>query len=380
MSNPGFTYRIRAILIAALTWELVFWALTGTLLYLLGFIDNETVQRMGFRHPDAFWLLLLLIPLTGIYLFNLQSTNRIAESTSVRLRQLVLSPVSSRLSFIRFFLYRNAFTFLIFALAQPVFGTKKVSGTIESMEIVICLDISNSMNTRDISRELSRLEIAKRAIIQLVNNLHGEKIGVALFAGNAFVQLPLTSDYSAAKLFVSDITTDMISVQGTNIKSALSVSKSMFSEQKCSKAIILVTDGENHEEDPTPVLTELKESGVVLSVLGIGTTSGGPVPQNPDRPELGYKTSPTGGTVVSRVNPSLIRKLAATGKGTAIISDSEFPDMRELLTQINQMKRSKLRDLQFDMKENRFRIPLFLGLLFWCLYLFMNKEIYFRKK
>lgn len=373
MSDLQFTYRLKRIAVAIVIWELIFWSLTGGLLYLLGFLDEGSIGRMGFKNEGALWLLMLLFPIVGVYFYNLLLTNKIASTTNQKLRVFVLSPVSSTYSFIRFFFYRNAFALLVLALAQPVFGTKKVSGTIESMELVVCLDISNSMNTKDISKELSRLDISKRAIIQMVNNLHGEKIGICLFAGSAFVQLPLTTDYNAAKLFISDISTGMISGQGTNIAAALETSRDMFSEQKTSKAIILVTDGENHETDPKSVLSSIKEKKIALSILGIGTSTGGPVPVNPDRPELGYKTNSTGMTVISKINPSLLRSLAAQGGGSATISNSEFPDLRELLTEINQMKRTKLRDLQFDMKENRYQVPLFIAFLFWCLYLFMNK-------
>lgn len=379
MSDPQFTYRIKGIAFAIVVWEMIFWTLTGGLLYLLGFLDNGAISKMGFKNEGALWLLILLFPIVGIYFFNLLSTNKIASATNTNLQKLVLTPVDSIFSFLRFFLYRNTFVLLIFALAQPVFGTKKVSGTLESMELVVCLDISNSMNTKDISKDLSRLEISKRAIIQMVNNLHGEKIGICLFAGSAFVQLPLTTDYNAAKLFITDISTGMISSQGTNIAAALETSRDMFSEQKTSKAIILVTDGENHETDPRSILTSIKEKSIALSILGVGTTSGGLVPVNPDRPELGYKTSSTGMTVVSRINPSLLRSLAAQGGGSATISNSEFPDLRELLTEINQMKRTKLRDLQFDMKENRYRVPLFGAFLFWSLYLFLNRFSFVKK-
>jgi Ca-activated chloride channel family protein len=373
MNKSHFTYRLKGIGLAIIVWELIFWTLTGGLLYLLGFLDDGAVSKMGFKNEGALWLMILLFPIVGVYFFNLYSTNKITRTTNQHVRELLLAPVNSVNSFMRFFFYRNTIVLLIFALAQPVFGTKKVSGTLESMELVVCLDISNSMNTKDISPELSRLEISKRAIIQMVNNLHGEKIGLCLFAGSAFVQLPLTTDYNAAKLFISDISTGMISSQGTDIAAALETSRDMFSEQKTSKAILLVTDGENHERDPRGILTTIKEKNIALSILGIGTTSGGPVPVNPDRPELGYKTSPTGSTVVSRINPSLMRSLASQGGGSATITNSEFPDLRELLTEINQMKRTKLRDLQFDMKENRYRIPLFGAFLFWLFYLFLNR-------
>ena len=155
------------------------------------------------------------------------------------------------------------------SLAQPVFGTKKVSGTIESLELVICLDVSASMDVKDISDDLSRLDVSKRAIVQLINNLHGEKIGICVFAGGAYVQLPITSDYSAAKLFVNDITTSIMSNQGTNINAALSTANDMFTDQKCSKGIIIVTDGENHEEKPSSIFEILKKKNITVNVLGL---------------------------------------------------------------------------------------------------------------
>jgi Ca-activated chloride channel family protein len=213
-----------------------------------------------------------------------------------------------------------------------------------------------------------------------VNNLHGEKIGICVFAGGSFVQLPLTSDYSAAKMFITEIETDMISNQGTNVASALRTSVDMFSPDKTSKGIILVTDGENHEEDPKDVLKEIKEKKIHLSAFGIGTTTGGPVPVNPHRPELGYKTTAAGRTVVSKVNPQFISSIASEAGGSATMSSDPFPDLSQLLTEINQMKRTKVRDLQFDIQENRYQIPLFAAIIFWCLFLIGSKGILNLKK
>lgn len=374
MSSKKFTYQLSRILTAVLFYEVIFWCISFILLYFLGFLNAGIAQPLAFINKGALYLLFFLIPILGVYFYNLYNTNSIVKKTRPQLAELIFAPVNSFFSFLRFFFYRNTFVFLVFALAQPVFGTKKVAGTIESLELVIALDISNSMNTKDISEEMSRLDIAKRALGELLNRLHGEKIGITLFAGNAFVQLPLTSDYSAAKMFISDIETDMISSQGTNIADAIFVSKEMFSEQKTSKAIILVTDGENHETNPDVELKSLKDKGIELSVLGIGTEAGGPVPVNPYRPELGYKKTAMGTSVVSKVNPALIKSIASKGNGSYIISDSEFPDLRQLLTEINQLKRSKIRDLQFDRKESRYQFPLFAAMLCWVMYLFITKR------
>jgi Ca-activated chloride channel family protein len=371
MNKARYTYRLKSLFAAVIAWEILFWLLAFGALLFLGFFNLKNGQTLAFRHEGLLWLNLLLIPLFLIYFYQLIRSNQIAAHSDPRLRPYLLTPVSSSKQFLKYFFFRNTFVLLVFALAQPLFGSKKVSATVESMELVIGLDVSSSMNVKDISRELSRLDISKRALVQLINNLHGEKIGICVFAGGAYVQLPLTSDYGAAKMFVNDIQTSMISNQGTNITAALETALDMFTEQKTSKGIILVTDGEHHEENPDKILGEIKEKSIGLAVLGIGTSSGGPVPHNPERPELGYKTNAVGVPVVSKVDPGFIRSIASKGGGKAVISTNEFPDMRELLTEINQMKRTKVRDLQFDTMENRYRIPLLGGLICWIAYLLL---------
>lgn len=374
MTKKKFTYRLKLILAGITIWEVVFWALYILLTNSLGWFGDDSNEKLGYIFPSAFYLLLLLIPVLGIFIYNLLRTNRLASNASQRVAQSYLRPVSSMSAFLKFFFFRNAIVLLIIAISQPVFGTKKVKATSESLELVIALDISNSMNTRDITPDLSRLDISKRAIIQLINNLHGEKIGIALFANNAFVHLPITSDYGAAKLFIEDIETEMISSQGTNISMALGISSRMFSKQKTTKGIILITDGEDHEGSLEEPVKTLEEKNLQLSILGIGTKKGGLIPKNPYRPNLGYKTDARGKTVVSKLNESFIEKLATQTGGAATVSSSEFPDLSALLTEINQMKRTKIDTLEFDIKQQRYQVPLFLAILFWLAFLLWSKN------
>jgi len=366
---------------SSIIWELIFWFFAGIITLVSGMQDSSvTKQKLFFVNPEVFWLLLLLLPIFGMYLYSLNSTNKLGKASNTTIRKFNLKPISSKRSFLNYFFFRNAFVFLLFAMAQPVFGTKKVSATLDSLELVVCLDISNSMNTKDISKELTRLQIAKRALTELVNNLKGEKLGIAVFAGGAIVQLPLTSDYASAKLFISEIETNMISNQGTNISAALVTSMEMFSADKSTKGIILVTDGENHEEDPSEILEKLKTEKVQLSVLGIGTTQGGPVPVHPERPELGLKKMANGQIIVSRVDSRFLEEIAEKGGGFASVSSDAFPNLSALLTQINQMKRTKVKDFEFEIEENQYQIPLFAAVVFWCLFLLGSKNIFTLKK
>jgi len=377
MIKDKFTYRINAILTSIVIWEVVFWILMSIIFFILGYFEKGTQERIAFISPNTLWLTILLVPIVLFYIYTIQKRNRIFEKTGEPVRKYMFQEVSSARSFFKFFLFRNAFVFLIIAMAQPVFGSKKTSGTVESLELAICLDISNSMNVKDIESEASRLTIAKRAIAQLINNLHGEKIGVCVFANSSFTQLPITIDYEAAKMYVNDIESNMISSQGTNVKAALENCVSMFSENKEStKGIILVTDGENHEENPDEILKEIKEKKIQLVVLGLGTRKGGLVPKNPDRPELGYKSTAVGTTVLSKLNPRFINEIAFKGGGTSTLSSDPFPDLSSLLKQINRMKKTKLEAMEFDVKESRYQWPLFLSIVCWILFLILTSTIF----
>lgn len=374
MSKNRYTYRLKLIYTGILGWEIIFWILFLLLTSAFGFFGKSSDDQIGYVYPGALYLLLLIIPMVGIFIFNILKNNQLTQKASERVAKSYLRPVSSMSAFLKFFFFRNTIVFLILAISQPVFGTKKVKGTSESLELVIALDISNSMNTRDISEDISRLDISKRAIIQLINNLHGEKIGIALFANNAYVHLPVTSDYGAAKLFITDIETSMMTSQGTNISAALGISSKMFSKQKTTKGIILITDGEDHEGNLTDVVAELKEKNLQLSILGIGTAKGGLIPKNPHRPNLGYKTDARGKMVVSRLNEGFIQKLAAQTGGSSTVSSSEFPDLSALLTEINQMKRAKIDTLDFDIKQQRYQVPLLLAIICWIAFLLWSRN------
>ncbi|MDG1148511.1 MAG: VWA domain-containing protein [Crocinitomicaceae bacterium] len=375
MSNIRYTYRIKSILSWIILWEIVFWGIYFGVVSLFASSGKLSEDNgLIYKSPESLYLLIGIIPIIGTYIYRIFKHNNTVKHIHIRVMKSVLQPVSSFSSFIRYIFFRNAFALLIIAVSLPIFGTKKVSGTSETLELVVALDISNSMNTHDISKKISRLEIAKRALVQLVNNLHGEKIGLCLFAHNAFVQLPITRDYSAAKLFIKEIESGMISHQGTNIDQALIVSNSMFSKEKTTKGIILVTDGENHEESPDQILSEIKNSTIQLSVLGIGTVHGGLIPKHPYRPELGYKTDATGKSVLSKLNKPFLQGIAKKGGGKASVSSSEFPNLSALLTQINQMKRTKIDTLEFETKQERYQFPLLLSLVFWIAYITWSKR------
>lgn len=382
MTKQKITYQLRRLVILIFVWELIFWSLFFAVFQSGSIFKSNNSSFFSFQEPKNlgwFWLIGVVI---ALFLFNVYQSEKIYQNTGNKIRLTIFKSSSYSKSFFSFFLFRNALAFLIIAMAQPAFGKKKVTGTVQSMELVISLDISNSMNVKDIDKSVSRLDISKRAVNELINKLGGEKLGISVFAGEAYTQLPLTLDYYAAKMFVSEIETNMISKQGTNIKNALENAYSLFTEDdKMSKAVILITDGENHEESPSEIIKTYKDKGIQLAVLGIGTKNGGLIPIDPSRPEKGYKRNALGVTIQSKLNPQFIQEIATEAGGVAMISDNAYPDLRGLLKQIAKMKRATTTGMDFEVEEQRYQIPLALSILFFIGYFLLpGIHLNFEKK
>ena len=223
MHKDKFTYDIKKFWLLSFAFEIFFAVILISLIFALDFFKTkeDTENQLLVEYPSAFYLLLLL-PI--YYFLQYRALRRRNSMVSLlanpNLQSYLFQPVSTSKIIIEFLLFRSILVFVILALASPIFGKKKQNTLASNLELVICLDVSNSMNTKD-ADGASRLEASKRALGQLVNKLSGERIGICVFAGSAFVQLPLTMDYHAAKLFVQEIETDMVSTQGTNINEAL---------------------------------------------------------------------------------------------------------------------------------------------------------------
>ncbi|MFT5581117.1 MAG: Ca-activated chloride channel family protein [Psychromonas sp.] len=323
------------------------------------------------KWENAFWLQLLFLPIYILWFKNdLRKRKLSAQFDGLLLKNFL--PHFDKRQRLKIYFLRISVFFLCLAFSQPLLGKKKVQTSSKDTEIVLALDVSNSMNTRDISDEISRLGIAKRAANELVNGLKGERIGVIIFAGNAYVQLPITNDYGAAKLFIGEIETKMISNQGTDFKKALIGASNMFSQSEAAKFVFMITDGENHEAIPEEELKSLKEKEVQFAIMGIGTQKGGLIPQDIDQPYLGYKTDENGKMVVSKVDPKLIRQMAKIAGGMSMWTQNEFPNLSELLTEINLIKAEKFGDLKLEVKRNFYQIPLAISLGFYLAFLFAN--------
>lgn len=365
--NPNMPREKREIAYV-LAVEAMLWSLFAAIYILLKAKYPET---FALAKPLYLLFNLLVYPVLVLYVLQVISWEKWKSKWPKHLlSQFFQAPQLSRRRR-KVVLLRIAAFFMIVALAQPILGKKKAKVSGRNAEIVVALDISNSMNTRDISTKVSRLDIAKRALIQLVNQCRGEKIGLVIFAENAFVQLPITKDYGAAKMFIQDVETKMISNQGTNFSAALNKSMAMFSPGRKNKGIILLTDGENHSEVPAELLEDLKEDEVLLSVVGIGTKEGGPIPKDVYRQELGYKANERGQVIVSKVDETLIRDLAKLSGGLSILIRTPFPNLSDLLTEINRERAGNIGDLSMEIQRNLYAWPLAAG-LFLCVFVWIS--------
>ncbi len=360
----SYTYRQRNVFIGIFIWEIVFWLITYQLLNVFGvFSESYAGEKVVFIKPHYAWLLLIVPALIAVQWYIQYARNKVVQNLgSNNLVTTLLKPVSSVQSFIRFFFIRNIIVFGILALMQPAFGNKKVSSTTNGVEMIFAVDISNSMNTRDIEGGESRINVAKRAMNQFVNQAPAAKVGLLVFAGSVYPQLPLTADKSAAKMHIDELSTNFISNQGTDISAALEESSIFFSKDKTAKVLILITDGENHEGGINEVIHVLNDKNIQLLILGVGTKKGGLVPASPSANSK-YLKDDLGRTVISKLNTSMIEDIASKANGDFLISSSAFPNINPLLTQINSSESTNTVDLEFEVKENRYQWPLFFALL-----------------
>ena len=341
-------YSILSIIMIALTCWLLF----------SFFSESQSNSSLIFIKP-GYLKLLWLIPILyfGFYIQQRKKNILFTQAGS----PVFGKKISLILIAIKQFLLILSLTFLIVALAQPIYGKKKVKGISRSMEIVICLDVSNSMNVKDIEGE-SRLEVAKRTIKGLIHQLSGEKLGLCLFAGNAMVQLPLTSDYNTADLFTDEVQTAFISEQGTNIVEALETGVLMFTKNEEPKCIIMITDGEDHEKQESEIFNFIREQQISFYGIGIGTSNGGSIPEDPYDINSSVKRDENGFTVISKLNADYIKSLSTKLNGTAIITSEAYPDLNAILTEINHAKSTKSRNLDFEIKASIYEYAVIIAL------------------
>jgi len=319
---------------------------------------------LRFAHPH-FFQLYWLVPL--IILFFSWSFRRkralLRKIGDEELVKYLTQSVSRKKQMWKIVLLLIAFIFFVFALADPQIGTKLENVKRKGVDIFIALDVSKSMLAEDVAP--NRLEKAKHEIATFIDRLEGDRIGLICFAGIAFVQCPLTLDYSAAKLFLDEIDTDIIPQPGTAIGTAIRTAmKSFVTRELKHKVLILITDGEDHEGNPVEVAKEAAKEGVVIYTIGIGSPQGAPIPEfDAYGNRIGYKKNREGKIITTKLDVLTLEKIAFETGGKYYISSTGESELEKIYDEISSMEEKELASRQFTQFEDRFQIFILLGIL-----------------
>lgn len=318
---------------------------------------------LRFAHIELLWGL-AAIPLLILLFVTVNRWKRkaIARLGDKEVVHSLIPLVSFAKPALKFTLFLLAYTFLVLGAADPKIGSKLEEVKQKSADLMILLDVSNSMLAQDIAP--SRLENAKMAIAQLIDHLHNDRIGIIVFAGEAYVQLPVTTDYSAAKLFLNTINPAMVPTQGTAIGSAIDLGMKSFDfKNGTGKAMIMITDGENHEDDAVAAARNAAEKEVTVNVIGMGSAEGAPVPIYKNGIQAGFHTDSIGKTVVSKLNEDMCKEVAAAGNGAYVRASSSSSGLNIVMDQISRVQRKTVDTKNFKDFEDRFQFFLMIALL-----------------
>ncbi|MGP1420673.1 MAG: vWA domain-containing protein [Tannerella sp.] len=325
-----------------------------------------------FAHPIYLYLLAILPVLTIFYLYVVITGKRAIKRFGDPMLVLQLTPeVSRKRERLKFWLLFMSIAVTIFMIAGPQFGSKLETVKRQGVEIMICLDVSNSMMAEDI--QPNRLEKAKQMLSRMTDSFTDDKVGLIVFAGDAFTQLPITSDYISAKMFMSSITPSMISTQGTAIGAAINLAMRSFTPNENSgKTIMLITDGENHEDDPVKAAAAAAEKGVNVNIVGIGLPKGAPIPLDNGND---YMRDGNGNIVITQLNEQMCQEIAAAGKGIYVRADNTNSALRALQSEINKMDKAELESKVYSEYDERFQTLAWIVLILLILeYLILERK------
>ena len=306
-----------------------------------------------FAHPDFLYLLFLLPALVAFYVYAMIVKKKaIKKYGNPTLLAELMPEVSTKRQHLKFWLLFGAITMVIFIIAGPQFGSKLETVKRQGVEIMVCLDVSNSMLAEDVSP--NRLDKAKQMLSRLTDGFTNDKVGLIVFAGDAFTQLPITSDYISAKMFLSSINPSMVSTQGTAIGAAINLAARSFTpDETTDKAIILITDGENHEDDAIGAAKAAAEKGIHVNNVGMGDPKGSPIPIQGSN---NYMKDKDGNVVITKLNEQMGQEIAAAGNGMYVRADNTNSALKALQKEIEKMNKTELDSKVYSEYDEQFQI------------------------
>ncbi|MBR3566080.1 MAG: VWA domain-containing protein [Paludibacteraceae bacterium] len=292
-----------------------------------------------FAYPNYLYLLLLIpILIVAFILYNRKKQRDLELFGNKELVKELMPNASVIRPRIKFSLLLVSLSLLIVGIARPQFGTKEQTVKRQGIEVMIALDISNSMMAEDVAP--NRLERAKQMMSKIIDERRDDKIGIIVFAGQAYVQLPITTDYVSAKMFLDNITPELINIQGTAIGEAINTSVRAFGQDNgSSRAIVIITDGEDHEDNALEAAKQAKEKGINIYVVGIGKPEGSPIPIPGT---MSFRKDKQGNVVITHLNEQMCRDIASAGQGIYVRADNTNTATKTINKELNELATTEI--------------------------------------
>lgn len=304
-----------------------------------------------FENPAFLYLLIIIPVIIVIRLLEMRKRKlKLKKFGDLSLLKQLMPDVSSSRKSLKFWLMIAALALLIVMLARPQMGTKISQEKRKGIEVIISLDISNSMRAEDVVP--SRLDKSKMLVENMVDNFTNDKVGLVVFAGDAFIQLPITSDYVSAKMFLQNTDPSLIATQGTDLAGAIELSSKSFTQQdKVGRAILIITDGEDHEGGAIEAAEKARKNGIRVFVLGVGSTKGSPVPDG----NGGYMKDNSGQEVISALNEEMCKQVAQAGGGAYIHVDNTSFAQRQLNDELTKLQKGDISSVVYSEYDEQFQ-------------------------
>ena len=327
----------------------------------------------------VYFYLLLVIPILviGFSILTIWKKNIQKKHISTHLFKQ-LSPENSEFKpKLKIFLLSLVFIFLTISLINPKIGTQLKT---EGVDLVFAIDVSKSMLAEDIAP--NRLEKAKRIVSQTINELNSDRVGIIAYAASALPILPITTDYSTARMFLQSLNSDMLSSQGTAILEAVKLAKDYYDdENQTNRVLCILSDGEDHEFKNQNIPSIVQEMGITIFTVGLGTTKGAPIPIKKNEVIESYKKNSDGDVVITKLVPELLQEIASSSNGIYISGENTQAVVDEIIKKLKEMDKKEFESKQFVAYKDQFQWFLGFGLFFLCLELFVfNKKTYWVKK
>ncbi len=327
-----------------------------------------------FAHPEYLNLLYLLPVLIALFWYLGRNRKKLLQNFADKELHKTLFPTDSNLKrWTKFVIILLALTCLVFAAANPQVGTKMQEVKQTGIDVFILLDVSNSMMAEDIKP--NRLEKAKYQISNLINKLRGDRIGLIIFAGQAYVQIPLTTDYSAANLFLSAVDVNSVPSQGTAIASAINLATASFDTLSTQKVIIAITDGEDHEGDVQKAVENAVSRDIKIYTIGLGSEGGVPIPVYNNRSQLvGFKKDREGNTVLTKLDEDVLKRIAIDGNGKYFRGTNYEDHLDKIYTEFSELEQTEFGVKKVTDYEDRFYFFLIPALILLVLEFFISEK------